>query len=350
MELVRPAAARVVPVVPAVLVLPAAARVVPVELAALVLPVAELVVVPVRPEAVRVVLALVVPAAQVPEPVEQVEQVPEPVERAPVLPSRQALRWSMPREQVLRWQAVFRVPAVRRAQRSSMPLVRRPVAALSPVELRLLTPRPLLVAVELPVQAAEPPVLPVVLPAVPHFIRLPVWRLRQAPPRASWSTRPRWHRRQRSRCRSLLRQWSTVGRLPLPPPPHRWSAAAKVRPPRQRLVVLTPALVVERLVVVPVVAVPVVVRLVAAALPAVAPVAVQLVAERPVVVLVERALVVERPAEEPVVPVAARPAVVLVVAVQLVAAPPVAVGWAAQVPSLLAELSRAAGWPVRRLN
>ncbi|SDD56718.1 hypothetical protein SAMN04488581_2556 [Mycolicibacterium neoaurum] len=349
MELVLPAAARVVPVVPAVLVLPAAARVVPVELAALVLPVAELVVVPVRPEAVRVVLALVVPAAQVPEPVEQVEQVPEPVERAPVLPSRQALRWSMPREQVLRWQAVFRGPAVRRAQRSSMPLVRRPVAALSPVELRLLTPRPLLVAVELPVQAAEPPVLPVVLPAVPHFIRLPVWRLRQAPPRASWSTRPRWHRRQRSRCRSLLRQWSTVGRLPLPPP-HRWSAAAKVRPPRQRLVVLTPALVVERLVVVPVVAVPVVVRLVAAALPAVAPVVVQLVAERPVVVLVERALVVERPAEEPVVPVVVRPAVVLVVAVQLVAPPPVAVVWAAQVPSLLAELSRAAGWPVRRLN
>lgn len=329
MELVRPEVA------PAVLVLPAAARVVPVELAALVLPVAELVVVPVRPVAARVVLVRVVPAAQVPEPVEQVEQVPEPVERAPVLPSRQALRWSMPREQVLRWQAVFRGPAERRAQRSSMPLVRRPVAALSPVELRLLTPRPLLVAVELPVQAAEPPVLPAVL----HFIRLPVWRLRQAPPRASWSTRPRWHRRQRSRCRSLLRQWSTVGRLPLLPPPHRWSAAAKVRPPRQRSVVLTPALVAVRLV-----AVPVVVRPVAAALPAVAPVAVQLVAERPVVVLVERALVVERPAEEPVVPVAARPAVVLVVAV------PVAVVWAAQVPSLLAELSRAAGWPVRRLN
>ncbi|WP_138158194.1 hypothetical protein [Mycolicibacterium neoaurum] len=345
MELVRPE------VVPAVLVLPAAARVVPVELAALVLPVAELVVVPVRPVAARVVLVRVVPAAQVPEPVEPAEREPvEPVERAPVLPSRQALRWSMPREQVLRWQAVFRGPAERRAQRSSMPLVRRPVAAELPVELRLLTPRPLLVAVELPVQAAEPPVLPVVLPAVPHFIRLPVWRLRQAPPRASWSTRPRWHRRQRSRCRSLLRQWSTVGRLPLLPPPHRWSAAAKVRPPRQRSVVLTPALVVERLVVVPVVAVPVVVRLVAAALPAVAPVAVQLVAERPVVVLVERALVVERPAEEPVVPVAARPAVVLVVAVQLVAAPPVAVVWAAQVPSLLAELSRAAGWPVRRLN
>lgn len=329
MELVRPEVA------PAVLVLPAAARVVPVELAALVLPVAELVVVPVRPVAARVVLVRVVPAAQVPEPVEQVEQVPEPVERAPVLPSRQALRWSMPREQVLRWQAVFRGPAERRAQRSSMPLVRRPVAAELPVELRLLTPRPLLVAVELPVQAAEPPVLPAVL----HFIRLPVWRLRQAPPRASWSTRPRWHRRQRSRCRSLLRQWSTVGRLPLLPPPHRWSAAAKVRPPRQRSVVLTPALVAVRLV-----AVPVVVRPVAAALPAVAPVAVQLVAERPVVVLVERALVVERPAEEPVVPVAARPAVVLVVAV------PVAVVWAAQVPSLLAELSRAAGWPVRRLN
>lgn len=335
MELVRPE------VVPAVLVLPAAARVVPVELAALVLPVAELVVVPVRPVAVRVVLVRVVPAAQVPEPVEQVPEPGEPVERAPVLPSRQALRWSMPREQVLRWQAVFRGPAERRAQRSSMPLVRRPVAAELPVELRLLTPRPLLVAVELPVQAAEPPVLPVVLPAVPHFIRLPVWRLRQAPPRASWSTRPRWHRRQRSRCRSLLRQWSTVGRLPLLPPPHRWSAAAKVRPPRQRSVVLTPALVAVRLVVV---------RPVAAALPAVAPVAVQLVAERPVVVLVERALVVGRPAEEPVVPVAARPAVVLVVAVQLVAAPPVAVVWAAQVPSLLAELSRAAGWPVRRLN
>ncbi|WP_241473677.1 hypothetical protein [Mycolicibacterium neoaurum] len=339
MELVRPE------VVPAVLVLPAAARVVPVELAALVLPVAELVVVPVRPVAARVVLVRVVPAAQVPEPVEQVPEPGEPVERAPVLPSRQALRWSMPREQVLRWQAVFRGPAERRAQRSSMPLVRRPVAAELPVELRLLTPRPLLVAVELPVQAAEPPVLPVVLPAVPHFIRLPVWRLRQAPPRASWSTRPRWHRRQRSRCRSLLRQWSTVGRLPLLPPPHRWSAAAKVRPPRQRSVVLTPALVAVRLV-----AVPVVVRPVAAALPAVAPVAVQLVAERPVVVLVERALVVGRPAEEPVVPVAARPAVVLVVAVQLVAAPPVAVVWAAQVPSLLAELSRAAGWPVRRLN
>ncbi|WP_241479815.1 hypothetical protein, partial [Mycolicibacterium neoaurum] len=247
MELVRPE------VVPAVLVLPAAARVVPVELAALVLPVAELVVVPVRPVAARVVLVRVVPAAQVPEPVEQVPEPGEPVERAPVLPSRQALRWSMPREQVLRWQAVFRGPAERRAQRSSMPLVRRPVAAELPVELRLLTPRPLLVAVELPVQAAEPPVLPVVLPAVPHFIRLPVWRLRQAPPRASWSTRPRWHRRQRSRCRSLLRQWSTVGRLPLLPPPHRWSAAAKVRPPRQRSVVLTPALVAVRLVAVPVV-------------------------------------------------------------------------------------------------
>lgn len=342
MELVRPE------VVPAVLVLPAAARVVPVELAALVLPVAELVVVPVRPVAARVVLVRVVPAVQVPE---QVEQVPEPVEpvepveRAPVLPSRQGLRWSMPREQVLRWQAVFRGPAERRAQRSSMPLVRRPVAAELPVELRLLTPRPLLVAVELPVQAAEPPVLP----AVPHFIRLPVWRLRQAPPRASWSTRPRWHRRQRSRCRSLLRQWSTVGRLPLLPPPHRWSAAAKVRPPRQRSVVLTPALVAVRLVAVPVVVRPVAAAL-PAALPAVAPVAVQLVAERPVVVLVERALVVGRPAEEPVVPVAARPAVVLVVAVQLVAAPPVAVVWAAQVPSLLAELSRAAGWPARRLN
>ncbi|WBP93143.1 hypothetical protein O6072_18750 [Mycolicibacterium neoaurum] len=242
----------------------------------------------------------------------------------------------MPREPVLRWQAAFREPAARRAQRSSMPLVRRPVAGEFPVALRLPTPRARSVVAE-PLVRAEVP--PVVFRVVPQFIRQPVWRLRQAFPRVSWSMPPRWPRHPRSRCRSLPLRWSTVQQPHPRPLSRRWSAAAKVRPPRQQSVVLTP--------VVPVAALVVVARRVAA-----------LAVERLVAAVVRPAAVpvVVRPAAVPVVvlqavaqalAVVVRPVVVQLVvtpvAVQLVVAPPVVVVSAVQVLSPLPESSRAVG-------